>query len=116
MGNVTSFVKEVLARLSGNEGQVVAEKNYRKAKSAINSQLAALRAKEVDEESAVENAEEQLHNAKYPTDLIDDNKYYVQNIVAAETKLKSAQNSLEETRTSIEYFDALLKEFDTTAE
>ena len=57
---VTNFIKEVTARLKGDEAGVIAAKVERKALSAINGQLAALKAKLVDDETAVEDAEEAL--------------------------------------------------------
>ena len=77
---VTNFIKEVTARLKGDEAGVIAAKVERKALSAINGQLAALKAKLVDDETAVEDAEEALNNAIFPTSVFTDNAMYVRNI------------------------------------
>jgi hypothetical protein len=110
--NTKSFLKEVIARVKGDQAEVVAQKNYRKATSAINSQLATLKAKEVDDEAAVDQAKENLDNAKFPTTLISDNKYYVGDIKKQFDALEQAKETLTATRDSIKYFESLLVEFD----
>jgi isopropylmalate/homocitrate/citramalate synthase len=112
MSTIKSFIKEAVARIGGDTAQVTAQKNYRKATSAIKSQVAALQAKEVDEEAAVEQAQENLSNAKFPTTLLTDNKSYVSGIQYAQDALVRAQDALEATRASIKYFSGLLVSFD----
>jgi len=112
MSKLTNFVKEVTARLKGDENGVIAAKNERKATSAINGQLAALRAKQVDDENAVEEAKDKLADAKYPTTLITDNKSYLQTIKYAQEAFDNATDTLKQTNDSIAYFEALLKEFE----
>ncbi len=106
------FIKEVTARLKGDEAEVVAAKNARKAESAINGQLAALKAKLVDDESNVEDKQEALSNAKFPTTLITNNSYYVENVKRAYDALEEANDTLADTQNSILYFEQLLAEFD----
>lgn len=112
MNKLSNFAKEVMSRLKGDENGVIAAKNERKATSAINGQLAALKAKQVDDENAVEEAKETLSNAKYPTTLITDNKNYLQNIKYAQEAFDNATETLKQTNDSIAYFEALLKEFE----
>lgn len=107
-----SFLKEVIARVAGDEAEVVAQKNYRKATSAVKSQVAALQAKEVDDEAAVEQAQENLDNATYPTTPITDNKAYVAGIQRAYDALQKAEDELVATRDSIDFFSSLLEGFD----
>ena len=106
---VTNFIKEVTARLKGDENGVIAAKVERKALSAINGQLAALKAKLVDDETAVEDAQEALDNAIFPTHVFTDNAAYVRNIQARQEQLDSAKSNLESTKETIAYFENLVE-------
>jgi len=107
---VNSFVKEVVARLKGDDNEVVAQKVARKAMSALEGQVAALKAQLVDDEQRVEDAQERLDNAIYPTEVFTDNRMYCQRIVAAQESLDSANEVLTATQESIEFFTKLLKD------
>lgn len=109
MSTVSNFIKEVTARLKGDEAGVIAAKVERKALSAINGQLAALKAKLVDDETAVEDAQEALNNAIFPTSVFTDNRGYVTSIQSAQERLESAEVDLESTKESIAFFEDLLK-------
>ena len=111
MSKVKSFIKEVTARLKGDENGVIAAKNERKSASALNSQIASLKSKLVDDETRVEEAEEALDNAKYPTAVIVDNKVYVQIIVRAQEALDKAVEELNATEDSIAYWENIVEEF-----
>jgi len=111
MNKISNFAKEVLSKLKGDEKGVIAAKNERKANSALNGQLAALKAKQVDDESSLEDAQEGLKNAKYPTSLITDNKYYVDDIKSAQMRVDSVQQTLDDTKASIEFYEKLLVEY-----
>ena len=106
---VTNFIKEVTARLKGDEAGVVAAKVERKALSAINGQLAALKAKLVDDETAVEDAEEALNNAIFPTSVFTDNSMYVRNIQARQEYLDTAKANLDSTKETIAYLENLVE-------
>ena len=106
---VTNFIKEVTARLKGDEAGVVAAKVERKALSAINGQLAALKAKLVDDETAVEDAEEALNNAIFPTYVFTDNAMYVRNIQSRQEYLDTAKATLDSTKETIAYFENLVE-------
>jgi len=107
---VTNFAKQVLAQLKGDENTEIALRNARKADSAYSSQLAALRAKLVDDEVNVEEAQENYNKAKYPKTVINDNKAFVQNVKIYYERLQTAQDTLTATKDSIEFFEGLLKE------
>jgi hypothetical protein len=110
MNKVSNFIKEVTARLKGDEAGVVAAKVERKAQSAINGQLAALRAKLVDDETAVEDAEEAFNTAVFPTSVFTDNRHYVTQIQSANTRLEEAKDQLEATKEAIAFFEKLVAE------
>jgi hypothetical protein len=105
---ISTFAKEVAARLKGDEAGVIAAKVERKALSAFNGQIAALKAKLVDDETRVEDATEALNNAIYPTAVPTDNSVYIQNIVAAQARLDQATETLDETIRTVAYFQDLL--------
>ena len=108
MSKVSNFIKEVTARLKGDEAGVVAAKVERKATSAINGQLAALKAKLVDDETAVEDAEEALNNAIFPTSVFTDNSSYVRSIQSHQEYLDGAKATLDSTKETIAYFENLV--------
>jgi hypothetical protein len=108
MSKVSNFMKEVTARLKGDEAGVVAAKVERKATSAINGQLAALKAKLVDDETAVEDAQEALNNAIYPIIVFTENSHYVKTILARQEFLDSAVATLDSTKETIAYLENLL--------
>lgn len=108
MSKVSNFIKEVTARLKGDEAGVVAAKVERKALSAINGQLAALKAKLVDDETAVEDAQEALNNAIFPTAVFTNNQDYIVNIKRMQDILDSCVDQLYSTKASIDYFEELL--------
>jgi hypothetical protein len=107
---VNSFVKEVIARLTGDDNEAVAQKVARKAMSALEGQVAALKGQLIDDEQGVEDAQETLANAIYPTETFRDNKAYCQGIVNAQEKLDAATETLDSTKESIAFFSKLLKE------
>lgn len=111
MNIMTNYMKEILARLKSDDAAVIAAKNERKSNSALKGQIAALEAKKVDDESAVEDAEEALKVAKFPTSVITDNSSYIRNIKQAEENLASKKETLTSTTESIAYFNAILEEF-----
>jgi len=111
MNKVTNFVKQTLAMITGDEKTVISTKNERKSNSAINGQLAALKSKLVDDESALEDAEELLKNAKFPSSLITDNPCYIESIKRANSRVQSAKNTIADTKYSIEFFESILAEY-----
>ena len=104
------FFKEVTARLQGDDQAVKAAKIERKALSSINSQLAALKAKLVDDETLVEDAEEKLNQAFFPTEVFSDNSSYILGIQKAQEALDSAISEKQLTVDTIAYFEAKLTE------
>lgn len=109
MSKVTNFFKEVTARLKGDENGVIAAKVERKALSAINGQLAALKAKLVDDETSVEDAQEALDNAIFPTAVFTDNGSYVRNIQSRQESLDAAVATLDSTKETIAYLENLVE-------
>lgn len=105
------FIKEVVSRLKGDDSEALASKIARKALSAVEGQLAALKAKQVDLENSLEDAQEALNNAKYPTEIFTSNQNYIENIKRAQERYDAAFDELESCKDSINYFNDLLNSF-----
>lgn len=105
------FIKEVMSRISGDDKAALAAKISRKAISAIEGQLASLKAKEVDDENAVEEAQEELNNALYPKEMFSNNKSYCEAIVYRQELLEEAEENLKQTKDSIQFFNSILGKF-----
>jgi len=108
---ITNFVKQVKAQLTGDQNEVVALKNARKADSAVNGQLAALKSRLVDLEGTLEDKQEALHLVKFPKDLITNNQSFIRNIQEAQEALDDALTALLDVKDSIEYFENLATEY-----
>jgi hypothetical protein len=106
---MSNFIKEVTARLKGDEQGVLAAKIERKANSAMKSQIAALTSHIVDAESAVEEAEERLQNALYPTQMITNNNDYIAGIKSAKENLDEKLAYLTDVKESLAFFEAKLE-------
>lgn len=109
--NTISFVKEVVARLKGDDTKAIAEKNYRKAVAAAKGQINALEGSLVDLEERVTESKERLEAAKYPIELIPDREEYIKNILRASNIVADAEEELEEAKEKITFLKGLLKEF-----
>lgn len=105
------FVKEVIARLKGDNAEATAANIARKAIAAIDGQIAGLNSKKIDQEIAVEDAQKALDNAIYPTEMFSTPAGYIQNIVKHQEALDLAEENLAATEKSIEYFSSILKKF-----
>jgi hypothetical protein len=114
---ISSFVKEVLARIKGDDQEVAAIKIERKSRSAIGQQINALESKVVDDEDAVKDAEDVLTATVYPTDIAvfageKGSQNYINAINNARKALETKKDNLEETQESLAYFKSLLASFD----
>lgn len=116
MSTISSFAKELLSRLKGDEQGVVAALNERKSLSALKGSIAALEAKVVDQEELVKDAEEALSEAKYPTTKITDNGNYLLKIQRAQEQLDGAKENLKNTQDSLAYWNSLVVEFTAQVE
>ena len=102
------FLDEILKRLKGDDDGALASKISRKSISALESQIAGLQSKIVDAELEVENAEESLQDAIFPTKLFSSNKDYCQGIINAQDKLDEKKAELECLNKDLLYFKELL--------
>jgi len=101
---VTKFVELVIAKLKGDENQVTAIKNERKASNGFKSQLASLDSKLSDKETELEEAKEALEAAICPVNLISDINTYFNSIKNSRQKVLMLQDEVDSIKESIEWF------------
>lgn len=109
---IKSYVKQVLAQLTGDQAAATAERNYRMSKAALKGQIASLQCDEVRQENVVSQKEENLLRATYPATPINDMEQYVKGVRYAQIALDDAKKDLENVKHSITYFNNLLESFD----
>lgn len=105
---ITNFGKQILARLVGDNNEVLALKIEQKARVSLNKQISALEFKLLDADENVEKATLYFEDAIHPIELIEDSAEYAQGIVDAKENLDTAtaeQTSIKETLT---FFKGLL--------
>lgn len=105
------FLKEVVARLKGDDAEAKGAKIARKAVGAVEAQIASLKYKKVDLDGKVEEAEEALNNAKFPTDFPSKAEYYIENILEAQKALDQAKENVEANVAASKFFTDLLDTF-----
>jgi len=105
------FIREVLAKLKGDGAEATAAKVGRKALSAFEGQIASLNSKKVDLENAVEEAEEALSSATFPTSVFSNNQSYIDGILSAQKSVDQAKENLESVNKALEYFNTKLASF-----
>jgi hypothetical protein len=105
------FIKEVSNKLKGDNVEALAAKISRKALSAVDGQIASLNSKKVDLENSLEEAQEALSEAIYPTTVFSSNEAYIQGILRAQKSVDQAQESLDATNEAHKYFTALVAKF-----
>ena len=106
-----ALVKEITARLKGDNDGALAAKIVRKAISAVESQIAALKAREVDLEGLLEDAKEAYKISRAPLEMITDNQSYIREIKKAKEAEEKAVEELQDVVDSIKYFEELLNNF-----
>lgn len=92
-----SFVKEVIAILSGDNAEATGQKILRQADSAFKTQIASLTGDTISFEDAVEEAKEVLRLARLNNGrLISDRSSYISNLITAKNNLIDAEEALED--------------------
>lgn len=117
MSTVSSFVKQFVAAVKGDDVKVQAERNYRQAKSGLKSQISSLEGDtinlEIKIEEAVETQKKMRINAGKP---ITDRDSYVENLIEAENNVKSAKKTHEKHLAKIEFLKAEMEALDKQEE
>ena len=92
---IKSFIKQFVAAVQGDTSEVLAQKNYRKATSALEVQIAVANGELVNKEQAVETAQEDLQAAIINKGItITDGDSYVQNLLNAQNNLTIKETEL----------------------
>lgn len=107
---LTNYVKEMIARIKGDDAEAIAIKNQRKAISAFKTELALKQNKVLSLEDTVEEANENLNNAllnhgKPITDRAD----YMDAVLDAKNNLLDAEEDLEAIHEEIEFLEKQLE-------
>lgn len=100
-----NYASTLLALLTGDETEKLALHNERRASQAINKQLSSLNDRKITLQEEIENAEETVKLAEYPTTKIEENSSYCSKMVKADEILKQAKQNLEDCEASIKYFE-----------
>ncbi len=91
-----SFVKEVVAIISGDNAEATGQKILRQADSALKTQIASLNGDTISLEDRVEDAQEALRLARVNNGkLITDRNQYVRNLLDAKNALILSEETLE---------------------
>ena len=106
--DVSSFVSEVLARITGDTDKAIAKKNERKARSAYEGQLAALKGSRVDLEDDLETANDNYNAIVYPVTPLVNREQYIDNIFIYKNHVTSAEEALETNAAKTKLLQGLL--------
>lgn len=99
-----SFVKEVVAILTGDNAEATAQKILRQADSAFKTQIASLTGDTIALEDRLEEAKENLRLARLNNGkLISDRNSYIRNLLEAKNAVTSAEETLEEHNAKLEF-------------
>ena len=101
---VSLFFKEVLARLTGDSATETATRNERRVSAGIKQQIGALESKLIEDDIAIDQASDNLKNAKYPTTEIIDVKGYMNNVLKFESALEDAKETQATTQKALDYW------------
>lgn len=102
------FVKEMISRLTGDSDQAFAAKQARLAYSALQGQINALNGKLVNDELALEEAQENYEKAIYPTVKISEAGSYSRGILQAKNAVTTAEDNLKNTQDSLKVFQDII--------
>jgi sugar diacid utilization regulator len=111
---MNTFVKQIIAMITGDTATETAMKIKRQAESALKVQIANREAETVNLESAVEDAKaEQLKafvNYGKTMETTEARAEYVRTLVSAEQRISDAQEALETHLTTLEFLRGKLAE------
>lgn len=94
MNKLTSFAKQCIAKLNGDDAAATAEKIWRQADSALRVQIGQLEGDAIAKEDAVTEAKDALADAMINGGvIISDRTLYVQNLINANAGVKKAEKA-----------------------
>jgi hypothetical protein len=110
---VSSFMRQWTAFVKGDDDKALGEKNYRKAKAALQAQIHATQGQIVSLEIKLEEANARVENSIINFGkLIEDDYAYVQQLIDAEDAAKKAEKVLKEKQAYIDFLERKLSELD----
>lgn len=111
--NVSRFVSLVMAQIKGDTDTVIALKNEKKVKSAINGQINALERSIEDQKDLIETRTTEFNAVFAPATLITSSaQSYIDRLAEAQDALTEAQDDLTDLEASLETYKGYLKEFE----
>jgi chromosome segregation ATPase len=103
---VKSFIKQFVAKIQGDDAEVQAQKALRSAHAALTTHVAIAKADLLSREEAVENAQENLANARINNgETISDRDAYVEQLCEAKNNLNEAESDLEAHKALIQFLE-----------
>lgn len=109
-GKVKSFVKQFVAKLSGDDNEALAQKALRQADSALKTQISNLTGDIINYEDALEAAKEAQASARVNDGkIISDRETYVENLLEAKNDVTEAEEALETHRAKIAFLQGELE-------
>lgn len=108
---IKSIVKQVVAQLKGDDAEVIAQKIYRQADSALKTHIANMKGNLIEAEDRAETASEHAKSAlSNHAQLITDRTKYVDNLLSADADLKLANEELAYLKETINFLEEKLVE------
>lgn len=105
-----SFVSLLVALIQGDDAKVKAGKIQKRAKSALNAEVAMKQAELIELEEMVESAQEGFKAAlANKGELIQNNKEYLRNLAVAKEKLDSTAKNVEKAKEILEFLKEQLE-------
>ncbi len=114
MSKTKSFLKQFVAAFNGDTTEVEAQKAYRQAKAALESQLNSLKGDLVDKEEALEQSKEEL-NLAYVNNgkKISDRTFYVQRLFEAKNNMTMKEEALDQHKEKIKFVEEAITFIDS---
>lgn len=114
---VNSFVAQFIAQVKGDDVEVKAEKAWRRADSALASQIPALKGLSVGLEDDVANAEASLALARINNaEPVTDNAQYIDNLYKCQNAVTKSEDALKAHLAKIKFLEDQHRELQQEAE
>ncbi|MDR0582344.1 MAG: hypothetical protein LBG31_05215 [Prevotellaceae bacterium] len=101
------FLKQVIARIKGDDAKTKAVRITRKCVSAIKAQIAYLESEAENAKIRWEDAEEKRKGVIYPDQLFENSVDYLQAIANAQEEVEKARQRWEAIQQSIRFFTSV---------
>jgi hypothetical protein len=98
------FLKQVVARIKGDDAKTRAVRITRKCLSAIKAQIASLESEAENAKIRLEDTEEKRKGVIYPDQLFENSVDYLQSIAKAHDEVEKARQRWEAIQQSIRFF------------